>query len=68
VCSYLRPAHSRPIVRSDYFDGHDRSLAYVDGAWSVLWSNRVKTSRLYGHHAFEVMPAMPDLRAKVNRQ
>jgi hypothetical protein len=67
----LWPAHSRPIVRSDSISMvSDRSLQYVDDAWSVLMVvNRAEdASRLDGHHTHsKLAPFHPlDLRAKVN--
>src|SRR5437868_5723061 len=74
VCgvSILRPAHSRPIVRSDLISMvSDRSLQYVDGAWSVfVVVNRAEdASRLDGHHTHSKLASCHtvDLRAKVNR-
>ena len=45
--------HSRPIIRSDSIPMvDDRSLQYVDSAWSVFmvvnWAE--DASRLHGHH------------------
>jgi hypothetical protein len=50
----------------------DRSLQYVDGAWSVFMVvNRAKdTSRLDGHHTHSKLAPCHalDLRAKVNHR
>src|SRR5512139_2809858 len=74
VCgvSILRPAHSRSIVRSDSISMvSDRSLQYVDGAWSVFMVvNRTQdASRLDGHHTHSKLAPCHalDLRAKVHR-
>src|SRR5512142_2609061 len=69
--SILGPAHSRSIVRSDSVSMvSDRSLQYVDGAWSVsMVVNRAEdASRLDGHHTHSKLAACHalDLRAKVN--
>src|SRR4029453_9617416 len=68
----LGPAHSRPIVRSDSIPMvSDRSLQYVDDAWSVFMVvNRAEgASRLDGHHTHSKLAPCHalDLRAKVNR-
>ena len=68
----LGPAHSRPIVRSDSISMvSDRSLQYVDDAWSVFMVvNRAEdASRLDGHHTHSKLAPCHalDLRAKVNR-
>src|ERR1022692_4964728 len=68
----LGPAHSRPIVRSDSISVvSDRSLQYVDDAWSVLMVvNRAEDgSRLEGEPTHsKLTPCHPlDLSAKVNR-
>jgi hypothetical protein len=68
----LGPAHSRPIVRSDSIPMvSDRSLQYVDDAWSVLMVvNRAEdASRLEGHRTHSKLAPCHalDLRAKVNR-
>src|SRR5947209_18305865 len=68
----LGPAHSRPIVRSDSISVvGDRSLQYVDGAWSAFMVvNRAEdASGLDGHHTHsKLAPCHPlDLRAKVDR-
>src|SRR5919205_2836371 len=68
----LGPAHSRPIVLSDSISMvSDRSLQYVDDAWSVLMVvNRAEdASRLDGHHTHSKLAPCHalDLRAKVNR-
>jgi len=65
----LGPAHSRPIVRSDSISMvSDRSLQYVDGAWSVFMVvNRAEdASRLDGHHTHSKLAPCHalDLRAK----
>src|SRR5512136_1399241 len=65
-------AHSRPIVRSDSISlVSDRSLKYLDGAWSVFMVvNRAEdASRLHGHDTHpKLAPCHAlDLRAKVNR-
>src|SRR5271169_2546111 len=67
----LGPAHSRPIVRSDSISVvSDRSLQYVDDAWSVLMVvNRAEDgSRLEDENTHsKLTPCHPlDLRAKVN--
>ena len=66
----LGPAHSRPIFRSDSISMvSDRSLQYVDGAWSVFMVvNRAEdASRLDGHHTHSKLAPCHalDLRAKV---
>src|SRR5512139_2446688 len=66
------PAHSRPIVRSDFISMvSDRSLQYVDGAWSVFMVvNRAEdTSGLDGHHTHSKLAPCHalDLRSKVDR-
>src|SRR5512132_973352 len=68
----LGPAHSRPIVRSDSISMvSDRSLQYVDGAWSVFMvvNGAEDASRLDGHHTHSKLAPCHalDLRAKVNR-
>src|SRR5512147_2157130 len=68
----LGPAHSRPIVRSDSISMvSDRSLQYVDGAWSVFMvvDRAEDASRLDGHHTHSKLAPCHalDLRAKVNR-
>src|SRR4051794_19125983 len=68
----LGPAHSRPIVRGDPVAMvSDRSLQYVDDAWSVfVIVNRTEdASGLDGHHTHTKLPPCHafDLRAKVNR-
>src|SRR5512136_2990753 len=68
----LGPAHSRPIVRSDSTSMvSDRSLQYVDGAWSafVVVNRAEDASRLDGHHTHSKLAPCHalDLRAKVNR-
>src|SRR5512137_2073334 len=68
----LGPAHSRSIVRSDSMSMvSDRSLQYIDGAWSVFMVvNRAEdTPRLDGHHTHSKLASCHalDLRAKVNR-
>src|SRR5512146_1980380 len=68
----LGPPHSWPIVRSDSISMvSDRSLQYVDGAWSVsMVMNRAEdASRLDGHHTHSKLAPCHtlDLRAKVNR-
>src|SRR5512132_296253 len=68
----LGRAHSRPIVRSDSISMvSDRSLQYVDDAWSVFMVvNRAEdASRLDGHHTHSKLAPCHalDLRAKVNR-
>src|SRR5215213_10999305 len=68
----LGPAHSRPIVRSDSISMvSDRSLQYVDDAWSVFMVvNRAEdASRLDGRHTHSKLAPCHalDLRAKVNR-
>src|SRR5574342_1219650 len=68
----LGPAHSRPIVRSDSISMvSDRSLQYVDCAWSVFMVvNRSEdASRLDGHHPHSKLAPCHalDLRAEVNR-
>jgi len=68
----LGPAHSRPIVRSDSISMvSDRSLQYVDGAWSVFMVvNRAEdASRLERSPFASEVGALHalDLRAKVNR-
>src|SRR6185437_10228908 len=65
----LGPAHSRAIVRSDSISMiSDRSLQYVDGAWSVFMVvNRAEdAARLNGHHTHsKLAPGHAlDLRAK----
>ena len=74
VCcvSILRPAHSRPIVRSDSISMvSERSLQYVDDAWSIsMVVNRAEdASRLDGEHTHSKLAPCHalDLRAKVNR-
>src|SRR5581483_11267324 len=68
----LGPAHSRPIVRRDSISMvGDRSLQYVDDAWSVFMVvNRAEdASRLDGHHTHSKLAPCHalDLRAKVDR-
>ncbi len=68
----LRPSHSRPIVRSDSISMvSDRSLQYVDDAWSVLVVvNRAEDgSRLEAEHAHSKLTPchLLDFRAQVNR-
>src|SRR5512139_13963 len=68
----LGPAHSRPIVRCDSISMvSDRSLQYVDGAWSVFMVvNRAEdASRFKGHHTHSKLAPCHalDLRTKVNR-
>src|SRR5512138_623786 len=68
----LGPAHSRPIVRSDSITMvGDRSLQYVDGAWSVsMVVNRAEdASRVDGHHTHSKLAPCHalDLGAEVNR-
>src|ERR1022692_1344469 len=68
----LGPAHSRPIVRSDSIsEVSDRSLQYVDDAWSVhMVVNRAEDgSRLEGEHTHSKLTPRHalDLSAKVNR-
>src|SRR3954469_11974551 len=68
----LGPAHSRPIVRSHSISMvSDRSLQYVDGAWSVFMVvNRAEdASRLDRHQTHSKLAACHalDLRAKVHR-
>src|SRR5512143_3387467 len=68
----LGPAHSRPIVRSDSISMvSDRSLQYVDGAWSVFMVvNRAEDpSRFDSHHSHSKLAPRHalDLGAKVNR-
>src|SRR3972149_1786471 len=68
----LRPAHSRPIVRSDSISMvSDRSFQYIDGAWSafVVVNRAEDASRLDGHHTHSKLAPCHalDLRAKVNR-
>src|SRR4029453_9518331 len=68
----LGPAQSRPIVRSDSISMvSDRSLHYVDGAWSVVMvvHRAEDASRLDGHHTHSKLAPCHalDLRAKVNR-
>src|SRR5512139_2495314 len=67
----LGPAHSRSVVRSDSISMvSDRSLQYVDCAWSVLMVvNRAEnTSRLDGYHTHSKLAPCHalDLWAKVN--
>ncbi len=67
----LGPAHSRPIIRSGSISViSDRSLQYVDDAWSVLMVvNRAEDgSRLEGEHTHSKLTPRHavDLRAKVN--
>src|SRR5664280_1318752 len=67
----LGPAHSRPIVRCDSISMvSDRSLQYVNGAWSVyMVVNRADDpSRLDGHHTHSKLAPCHtlNLRAKVN--
>ena len=61
----LGPAYSRPIVRRDSISMvGDRSLQYVNGAWSVFMVvNRAEdASRLDGHHTIRSWrPAMPSI-------
>src|SRR5665647_2291411 len=68
----LGPAHSLPIIHSDSISMvSDRSLQYVDGAWSVFMVvNRAEdASGLDGHHTHSKLAPCHalDLRAKVNR-
>ena len=68
----LGPAHSRSIVRGDAIAMvGDRSLQYVDGAWSAFMVvNRAEdAARLDGHHTHsQLAPCHAlDLRAQVNR-
>ena len=68
----LGPAHSRPIVRSDSISMvSDRSLQYVDDAWSVFMvvHRAEDASGLDGHHTHSKLAPCHalDLRAKVNR-
>src|SRR6476620_9083705 len=68
----LGPAHSRPIVRRDSISMvSDRSLQYVDGAWSIFMVvNRTEdASRLDGHHTHPKLAACHalDLRTEVDR-
>src|SRR4030043_168224 len=68
----LGPAHSRSIARSDSISMvSDRSLQYVDGAWSVFMVvNRAEdASRLDGHHTHSKLAPchVLDPRALVNR-
>src|SRR5574340_1060977 len=68
----LGPAQPRPIVRSDSISMvSDRSLQYVDGAWSAFMVvNRPEdASRLEGHHTHSKLAPCHalDLRAKVHR-
>src|SRR5215213_7707405 len=68
----LGPAHSRPIVRSDSISMvSDRSLQYVDDAWSVFMVvNRAEdASGLDGRHTHSKLAPCHalNLRAKVNR-
>src|SRR5512144_3349294 len=67
----LGPAHSRPIVRSDSISMvSDRSLQYVDDAWSVFMvvHRAEDASRLDGHYTHSKLAPCHalDLRAKVN--
>src|SRR5258708_27996949 len=68
----LGPAHSRPIVGSASISMiSDRSLQYVDGAWSVFMvvNRATDASRLERHPTRSKLPPCHalDLRAKVNR-
>ena len=68
----LGPTHSRPIVRSDSSSMvSDRSLQYVDDAWSVVMvvHRAEDATRLDGHHTHSKLAPRHalDLRAKVNR-
>src|SRR4249920_1492505 len=68
----LGPAHSRPIVRSGSIPMvSDRSLQYVDHAWSVLMvvDRAEDASRLDGHHTHSKSAPCHalDLRAEVDR-
>jgi hypothetical protein len=67
----LGPAHSRSIVRSDSISMvRDRSLQYVDGAWSAFMVvNRAEdATRLDGHQPHSKLAPCHalDLRAKSN--
>ena len=69
--SILGPAYSQPIVRGDSISMvSDRSLEYVDDAWSVfMMVNRAENaSWLDGHHTHsKLAPGHSlDLRAKVD--
>src|SRR5580765_3856460 len=68
----LGPAPPRPIVRSDSISMvSDRSLQYVDDAWSVfVVVNRAEdASGLDGHHTHSKLAPCHalDLETKVNR-
>ena len=64
----LGPAHSRPIVRSDSISMvSDRSLQYVDGAWSgrMVVHRAEDASRLDGRSWRPAMPSISGPRSTV---